>query len=67
MQKKTKFKPKIRKVRLNPEQAVLSCICYSIRWQFAVGGGGVCPSGNFCTSFRTIQGPGCHAANTLNS
>lgn len=29
MPKKTKFKPEIRRVELNPEQAVLSCNCYT--------------------------------------
>jgi hypothetical protein len=29
MTKKPKFKPQISRVKLNPEQAVLSCSCYS--------------------------------------
>lgn len=29
MSRKTKFRLEIRRVRLNPEQAVLSCDCYS--------------------------------------
>lgn len=29
MPKKTKFKPEVRKVKLNPEQAVLACNCYT--------------------------------------
>lgn len=34
MSKKMKFKPEITRVRLNPEQAVLACTCYSggLRW-----------------------------------
>lgn len=28
MPRKQKFKPSITRVKLNPEQAVLSCICY---------------------------------------
>jgi len=28
--KKKKFKPVITRVKLNPEQAVLSCACYSV-------------------------------------
>ena len=30
MAKKSKFSPKITRVRLNPEQAVLSCTCYDV-------------------------------------
>jgi len=29
MPKKLKFKPKVKRVKLNPEQAVLDCTCYS--------------------------------------
>lgn len=29
MQKKIKFKPKITRIRLNPDQAVLSCDCFN--------------------------------------
>lgn len=29
MSKKTKFKPMITRVKLNPEQAVLACSCYT--------------------------------------
>lgn len=29
MGKKPEFKPKVTKIKLNPEQAVLSCDCYS--------------------------------------
>lgn len=31
MQKKNKFKPLITRVKLNPEQAVLTCSCYSVQ------------------------------------
>ena len=31
--KKLKFRPVITRVRLNPEQAVLACSCYSGGWQ----------------------------------
>jgi hypothetical protein len=30
MVKKTKFKPVITRIKLNPEQAVLTCACYSV-------------------------------------
>jgi len=29
MSRKPKFRPEIRRIRLNPEQAVLFCVCYS--------------------------------------
>jgi len=29
MSRKPKFKPEITRVKLNPEQAVLSCMCYN--------------------------------------
>lgn len=29
MAKKAKFKPEITRIKLNPEQAVLACACYS--------------------------------------
>jgi hypothetical protein len=29
MPSRLKFKPKITRVKLNPEQAVLTCVCYS--------------------------------------
>ena len=32
MAKKPKFKPEIRRIELNPEQAVLSCSCYQTGW-----------------------------------
>ena len=31
MAEKLKFKPVITRIKLNPEQAVLSCTCYSAR------------------------------------
>ena len=37
MARKPKFKPEIRRIKLNPEQAVLTCNCYSraMWWRFA--------------------------------
>jgi len=32
--KKPKFKPQITRVKLNPEQAVLSCNCYSVGMRY---------------------------------
>ncbi len=32
MPKKSKFKPVITRVKLNPEQAVLGCLCYDRGW-----------------------------------
>jgi hypothetical protein len=34
MPKKPKFKPEITRVKLNPEQAVLTCSCYSMGYQY---------------------------------
>lgn len=31
MQKKSKFNPVITRIKLNPEQAVLACSCYTAR------------------------------------
>ena len=40
MLKKLKFKPKITRVKLNPEQAVLACTCWNVgnNWEYVVGG-----------------------------
>jgi len=37
MVKKPKFKPKITRINLNPEQAVLSCTCYDSQQLIDVG------------------------------
>ncbi len=34
MPRKPKFRPVIMSVKLNPEQAVLSCTCYDVGWVF---------------------------------
>lgn len=44
MGKKSKFRPKITKIKLNPEQAVLSCICHTSGWILANGVHGSTPS-----------------------
>jgi len=33
MRNKPKFKPVVTRIKLNPEQAVLSCSCYQYGWQ----------------------------------
>ncbi|MFH1191660.1 MAG: hypothetical protein V1670_05645 [Candidatus Omnitrophota bacterium] len=40
MPKKPKFKPVITRVKLNPEQAVLSCTCYQDGGRTLPAGGG---------------------------
>jgi hypothetical protein len=34
MSRKLKFKPKITQVKLNPEQAVLACVCYNQNYDY---------------------------------
>ncbi|MCX5694548.1 MAG: hypothetical protein NT014_05455 [Candidatus Omnitrophica bacterium] len=38
MPKKLKFKPEITRIKLNPEQAVLSCSCYDVGMQATESG-----------------------------
>lgn len=40
MSRKPKFNPEITRIKLNPEQAVLACDCYSDGWKSGGGGGG---------------------------
>lgn len=35
--KKPKFKPEITRVKLNPEQAVLTCVCYGYGYRYQAG------------------------------
>ena len=45
MPRKPKFRPRITRVKLNPEQAVLLCTCYNIgrRYQYnATNSGNIC-------------------------
>jgi hypothetical protein len=53
MAKKPKFKPVVTRVKLNPEQAVLTCSCYSEGWQFGPGTPGV--GGRSCY-FDSVHG-----------
>ena len=54
MPKKQKFRPRISRVKLNPEQAVLSCSCFSggwipVEWSWWPHGGAranICDSGS---------------------
>jgi len=66
MARKTKFKPEIRRIKLNPEQAVLNCACFMNMTQFGSGGphahtqpdhttGGVDFVAGFCTAARTAH------------
>jgi len=38
MPQKTKFKPEITRINLDPEQAVLSCTCYNTSYKFVTNG-----------------------------
>jgi len=40
MRKKPKFNPRVNRVKLHPEQAVLNCACCTQGWQFTGTGGG---------------------------
>jgi len=40
MSKKPKFRPKITRVKLNYEQAVLTCDCYNVGRHIVIVGGG---------------------------
>lgn len=59
MPRKLKFKPVIRRVKLNPEQAVLACACYCT---FQSSGGYnnqwgiVCGGRSFFTRFSCVGG-----------
>jgi len=68
MPRKLKFRPRISRVKLNPEQAVLSCNCYdlgsSLQWigqpagAFHVSGTGVDCSGKIRTQIEGVEPPG---------
>lgn len=51
MPKKPKFKPKIIHVKLNPEQAVLACVCFNGTYVYDAFGGNVATA---CQG-RTLQ------------
>lgn len=55
MQKRAKFKPRITKVRLNPEQAVLACQCYNQGFYFWMGTSR--PFGSVCLGKSKITVP----------
>jgi len=68
MGRKPKFKPMITRIKLNPEQAVLSCNCYSngnlvkiyslpSHWSHLIDGGGfACTSGGVPRTSRHLAG-----------
>ena len=72
MPRKPKFKPVITRVKLNPEQAVLSCNCYyfGVRWAGAMladpplTGIGYCNAGSKITdsSYRCVALSGAFGA-----
>ena len=49
--RKLKFRPRITRIKLNPEQAVLTCDCYSNGWIPWVGIPPVGPYVVVCTNF----------------
>jgi len=53
MSKKPKFKPEITRVKLNPEQAVLTCDCHTWDLQSTYY-----PPGHTLTARTTCSGPG---------
>ena len=53
--KKTKFKPRITRVKLNPEQAVLSCACYDVGMQINIKSGGPPPLGGACAAYAGFR------------
>jgi hypothetical protein len=55
MARKSKFKPVITRVKLNPEQAVLSCSCYNTGRSFLAVAylDANSPSGPHCNSAKT--------------
>lgn len=55
MPRKPKFRPVITRIKLNPEQAVLSCNCYGWGHQTAVAGSGV-PLNGFSHNNGAIWG-----------
>jgi hypothetical protein len=62
MSRRPKFKPEIRRIKLNPEQAVLQCSCYNT-WLIvftATRGGGVVCSGK--ATFDTCSPGGSTAS-----
>ncbi len=62
MTEKLNFKPIITRIKLNPEQAVLSCACFSVSLQRATSGTNTtaCTVGKIMRSVKT-------QANTLRS
>ena len=54
MQKKLKFNPVITRIKLNPEQAVLSCSCFSRGATVRVAGTRRNTGSSICAGGRTL-------------
>ena len=77
--RKPKFRPRITRIKLNPEQAVLSCSCYNtgnrdggpVRWGYWIGSGiDVCTTGYryiLGVEYTGYMGEGVHWENELAS
>jgi len=68
LSKKLKFKPEITRIKLNPEQAVLSCSCYNHRVEAKETSGsywGILAGGYSCLTLSNLRGhvwtTGAHA------
>lgn len=66
MPRKPKFRPEVKRIKLNPEQAVLACACYRNMTQFGTAGphdyihsdhttGGVDFVSGFCSAGRVAH------------
>lgn len=65
MSTKPKFRPEIRRIKLNPEQAVLTCTCYA-HGHFA-GAGLFAIGQGYCTDERTWTTSFCDVGNRASS
>jgi len=54
MKRKPRFTPKVFRIKLNPEQAVLTCSCFN--------GGIRAPAGN---AYHTYGGVGCYSTSKI--
>ncbi len=55
MGRKPKFWPRITRIKLDPEQAVLSCTCYVNGWRkWPIGGGSF---SGLCSGRSLVSGP----------
>lgn len=49
MSRKPKFRPKITRIKLNPEQAVLVCDCYNVGHKYIDCVKFISPGGSYCS------------------